>query len=208
MKRLNKLLTLVLLIIFVAIALSNYSCAGRQKISNSNVGQTTFHLIASLSEERIEDLYYDDFPENIKELIVKTGIFAELQKAYQEYENDDLARFNIIIVLNHKKARSKIEKKLMEETLLFAVMDSSEWVRTEAIWGVGLSGDVKAAPVIIPALDDASPIVVNEVILSLYKITSEDEMPISNEDMADEERALQVEYWKKWWFENKYRWGF
>ncbi len=203
----DRLKVIKFLVVLILLAIS-FGCAASNGMQYGNADQTTFHLIASLSEERIENLYYDDFPENIKELIVKSGIFAELQKAYQEYENDELARFNIIIVLNHKKARSKIEKQLLEETLLFAVMDSSEWVRTEAIWGVGLSGDIKAAPFIIPTLDDASPLVVNEAILSLYKLTSEEEMPISNEDMTDEERALQVEHWKKWWFENKYRWGF
>ena len=94
------------------------------------------------------------------------------------------------------------------ETLIAASQDKSEWTRTETIWGLGLLDDIKMASFIVPALDDPSALVVNEAILSLHKVTSEDDMPLSSENMTEKDREQLVDHWKKWWHENKYQWGF
>ena len=56
-------------------------------------------------------------------------------------------------------------------------------------------------PKVIPLLDDPDPIVVNEAILSLAKLTGMRDLPISNQNMSDEERMEAIKFWKDWWDE-------
>ena len=155
-------------------------------------------LIDTLRHERIETLYYSNYPENFKELMLRDDAIFTLVDAYNT-GGDDLFRFNVIIILNHIKPLTDAQRDAISQCLCRAVKDTSPWVRTEAVWGLGLSPEPVSVPVIIPLLDDPDPHVVNEAILSLAKITGIRHMPVSNENMPVEERRKAVDDWKRWW---------
>ena len=164
--------------------------------------QTTNELIQSLHHERIEQLYYESYPHNVKELMVRQKIVPELIGAYYQ-GGDDLYRFNLIVILNHRSALSDLDRMAIVTCLERALKDSSAWVRTEAVWGLGISGSVQLVPSIVPLLDDPDPNVVNETILSLAKLTGTGNLPISNNQMSKQDRDRAVEFWKGWWTEMK-----
>ena len=98
--------------------------------------------------------------------------------------------------MNHLSALSGSEKAAIVECLWGATQDSSNWVRTEAIWGIGLFDTMESIPKVIPLLDDPDPGVVNETILTLVKLVGNKDAPISNPDMSEEERKEAVAFWK------------
>lgn len=163
---------------------------------------TTKELIESLRHDRIEQLYYDNFPPNVKELLARPEIVPDLVSAY-DHGGDDLFRFNLIVILNNRSALSETDKNDILQCLGRAVNDSSAWTRTEAVWGLGYSGAAQMIPTIIPLLDDPNPNVVNEAILSLARLTGTRDLPISNQQMSEEKRMEAVQFWKDWW--NKVR---
>jgi hypothetical protein len=159
---------------------------------------TTKELIESLRHDRIEQLYYDNSPPNVEELMVRPGIVPDLVSAY-DLGGDELFRFNVIVILNHRSALSELDKHNIVQCLGRAVNDSSAWTRTEAVWGIGQSGAAQMIPDIIPLLDDPDPKVVNEAILSLAKLTGTRDLAISNQHMSEENRTEAVSFWKDWW---------
>jgi hypothetical protein len=188
--------SIVIGIFFISSVLAG--CASLQS-SNPELN-TTEELIESLRHERIEQLYYENYTTNVKELMVRPNIVSDLISAYDR-GGDDLYRFNVIVILNHRSALSESEKEDIVKCLARAVNDSSPWTRTEAVWGLGILGVAQMVPKIIPLLDDPDPIVVNEAILSLAKLTGIQDLPISNRDMSDEERMEAIKFWKDWWIE-------
>lgn len=161
---------------------------------------TTNELLETLRRERTEELYYTQFPQNVKELMVRPDIVPQLIGAFDR-GGDDLYRFNVIVVLNHRSALGDSEKASIAGCLERALQDSSGWVRTEAVWGLGLLGTAKSIPSMIPLLDDPDPNVVNETVLALFKLNGTPSAPFSNENMSAEDRRELVEYWKGWWEE-------
>ena len=159
---------------------------------------TTMELIESLRHDRIEKLYYEKYPSNVKELMVRQNIVSDLISAYDR-GGDDLFQFNIIVILNQRSAQNESDKDEIVRCLGRALKDSSPWTRTEAVWGLGLSGAAQMIPSIIPLLDDPNPKVVNEAILSLAKLTGTRDLPISNPQMSEEKRMEAVFFWKDWW---------
>jgi HEAT repeat protein len=158
-------------------------------------------LIATLQQERIEQLYYPKYPENVKELIVRDGIVLALTRAYDR-GGDDLYRFNLIVILNHRSTLSDLERAAIVQCLYHAIKDTSPWVRTEAVFGLGFLGTPRSIPIIIPLLDDQDQNVVNETILTLAKLAGGKDLPVCNQEMPVEERQKAVEFWKEWWHEN------
>jgi len=161
----------------------------------------TSELIATLNKERLEQLYYPSYPENVKELANRDGIVFALIRAY-DGGGDDLYRFNLIVVLNHRSTLSEAERTAIVQCLQRALRDTSSWVRTEAVFGLGFLATSRSIPMIIPLLDDQDPNVVNEAILTLAKIAGVKDLPVSNQEMPAQDRAKAVEFWKEWWRKN------
>jgi hypothetical protein len=161
----------------------------------------TPQLIATLQRERIEQLYYPGYPENVKELVVRDGIVLALIHAYDRGD-DDLYRFNLIVILNHRSTLSDAERDAIVQCLQRAIKDTSPWVRTEAVFGLGFLGTSRSIPAIIPLLDDQDVNVINEAILALAKIVGGTDLPVSNQEMPAEDRQKAVEFWKEWWRKN------
>ncbi len=182
--------------IFVCLVLAG--CAGLQ--ANTLDSGTTADLIENLRRDRIEQLYYDDFPAGVKELMVRPNIIPDLIDAYDR-GGDDLFRFNLIVILNHRSALSDSDKTDIAGCLGRALSDVSPWTRTEAVWGLGILGVNQMVPGVIPLLDDPEPMVVNEAILALAKLTGMRDLPLSNQDMPAEERMEAIRFWKDWWAE-------
>jgi hypothetical protein len=122
---------------------------------------TTQELIETLRHERIEQLYYDKFPANVKELMVRPNIVLDLSDAYTR-GGDDLYRFNVVVILNHRAALSDSEKTAIAQCLDRALNDHAPWVRTEAVWGLGILAAARSIPSVILLLDDPDQNVVNE----------------------------------------------
>lgn len=158
----------------------------------------TNELIETVRHERIEQLYYDEYPPNIKELMVRPNIVSELTGAYAR-GGDDYYRFNLIVILNHRAALDDTDKAALVQCLETALDDEFSWVRTEAVWGIGLFGARRSIPRVISLLDDPDSKVVNEAVLTLAKLTGSRDLPISNRDMSEAERQQAVEFWKGWW---------
>lgn len=158
----------------------------------------TADLIESLRRERIEQLYYEDYPPNVEELMARDGIVPDLVRAYDR-GGDDLYRFNLIVILNHLAVLGDPNVEAISPCLERAVKDSFPWVRTEAVWGLGLFGTPSSIPLLIPLLDDPDADVVNETILTLAKLTGGEDLPVSNQGLSEEERREGVKYWKDWW---------
>jgi hypothetical protein len=166
-------------------------------------------LINSLHTQRVVTLYYDvsKYPENVNELIAKSGNVEALISSYRSDDSDYLFRFNIIMILNEKTELASFSKKKAEiaKGLSFALSDPSPWVRTEAVWGIGRLGYDTYVPDIIPFIDDLDDNVVNETILALEKLTGFKSTKSSNQKLSPTVRALAVSFWKNWWEENKGR---
>ena len=154
--------------------------------------------IETLRHERIEQLYYKSYPQNVKELMVRPDIVPELIVAIDR-GGDDLYRFNLIIVLNHRSALGDSERVAIVQSLEQALKDPFSWVRTEAVWGVGELGSIESISRVIPLLDDPDPNVVNETVLTLAKFIGMPNAPISNQDMPADDRREIVEFLKDWW---------
>lgn len=159
---------------------------------------TTRELIETLRHERIEQLYYDKFPANVKELMVRQNIVLDLSDAYSR-GGDDLYRFNVLVILNHRAALSDLEKTAIVQCLDIALNDHAPWARTEAVWGLGILGSKQSIPSVILLLDDPDQNVVNESILALTKIAGLRNLPISNQNMSEAQRQEAIKFWKNWW---------
>lgn len=173
-----------------------WGCATMKPTPSASL--STNELIETLRHERIEQLYYEHYPPNVKEMIARNNIVLDIVSAY-DHGGDDLYRFNLILILNHRSALSESERVAIIQCLERAVKDPSSWVRTEAVWGLGLLLAVKSIPSIITLLDDPDANVVNETVLTLAKLSGIKSLPISNMDMSDEERQKLVTFWKDWW---------
>jgi len=60
-------------------------------------------------------------------------------------------------------------------------------------------GTFESIPSIISLLDDPDGKVVDETVLTLAKLSQMTDLPISNENMSDEERRVAVKFWKDCW---------
>ena len=175
-----------------------FGCATSLKPSPS-ASLTNDQLIESLRKERIETLYYDSYPTNVKNLMVRPpGVILDLIRAY-DGGGDDLFRFNIIVILNHRSTLTDPEKAVIVQCLGRALKDAFPWVRTEAVWGLGFLGSSDVIPQIIHLLDDPDENVVNETILTLGKLSGIKNLPGSNQNMSKKDRQEAVEFWKAWW---------
>jgi hypothetical protein len=159
--------------------------------------------IALLHTIRNEQLYYTDasFPPHAKNLVA-SGDTGELIRAYWSDSADPLFRFNIMMILNEKAASSTdvVERRRIARCFRDALRDGAAWVRTEAVWGLGALRMPQFVADIIPLLDDADKHVVNETILALSKLTGgQGPAYTSNESLNAQQRATQVESWKRWW---------
>lgn len=161
----------------------------------------TEKLIDTLRRDSIETLIYSTYPENVRELTLRNDSVFKLISAYDR-GGDDLFRFNIIMILNNHSDSTDEDKAAIIQCLYRAVKDSSSWVRTEAVWGLGMLPISRSIPVIIPLLDDPDSNVVNEVILSLTKITNGRYFPMNDLQLSAKARQNAVEYWKDWWCHN------
>lgn len=106
-------------------------------------------LIKSLYTLRNSNLYYGwkQFPLNLQEIDRRPADVAALVNAYyadKNYEpNDEIFRFNIIMILNRKRTQSfsAEEKRLISRCYVDALRDSSSMVRVEASWQASMIGD-------------------------------------------------------------------
>lgn len=102
-------------------------------------------LISSLRTSRNLKLHYvwTNFPLNLQEIGQRPARVSELVKVYYAEMNDDVFRFNIIMILNRKRSQnfSKEEAALIEQCYVDALSDRSSMVRVEAAWQPGMLGD-------------------------------------------------------------------
>ena len=182
---------------------NNYAKNDTEQLSNSNYKSNKItentkidSLIKSLKKQRVESLYYREYTPNVDELIKTEGITDDLIQAYK-WGGDDLFRFNIMVILSHRKIESENEKLKMIDCFMLGINDKSELVRTESIWALGLIGNKQLMPRVSQLLDDNDPIVVNETILALLKMTGKKDLPRSNPKLPDEKRKVMVQQWKE-----------
>jgi hypothetical protein len=195
--------------LFILILLTFFFGCATTPDKKSSRGIEIETLIGTLHQSRNETLYYDEstYPKNVNQIIDDKNIINPLVSAYHADTNDDLFRFNIIMILN-KKLRSHVsdkEKDLIGNCLLESLKDSSPWVKTEAVWGLGFIAEKKFVPMIMPLLDDKDDNVVNEAILTLTKINGLGGEMVSNQTATKDEREAGINYWKGWWKENRDR---
>jgi len=119
-------------------------------------------LIESLHRERIETFVYDPIerPENVRGLIDRTDNVRGLIAAYHVGNPDHVFRFNLISILIAKAERGidADDKSKIIECLHQALKDPHDWVRGEAVWGLGTVGSIGDIPNIIPLLSDENEI--------------------------------------------------
>jgi len=102
-------------------------------------------LIASLRTSRNPKLHYvwEHFPLNLQELDRRPAEVAALVNAFYAEKNDELFRFNIIMILNRKRTQhfSAEEAGLIARCFVDALGDNSSMVRIEAAWQPSMVGD-------------------------------------------------------------------
>jgi len=102
-------------------------------------------LIASLHTTRNPELHYvwEHFPPNLQEFDRRPADVATLVNAYYAEKNDDVFRFNIIMILNHKREQnfSTEETRRITQCFVDALGDNSGLVRAEASWQSSMIGD-------------------------------------------------------------------
>lgn len=190
-KRLISLMNIVILFAAAAFVVNEES---------RDIGKvSTEKLIISLNHKRIQNKYYDyeALPQYVKELIVRPDIVTDLAVAYDK-GGSDLYRFNLIVILNHKVVTTDDKREEIIDTLEIALNDPSPQVRMEAVWGLGIHKSTRSLFKVASMLDDESPIVVNEVVLTLGKLRNVPNLPVSNSEMSPDDRRKLVEFWKGW----------
>jgi hypothetical protein len=109
-------------------------------------------LIDSLHTTRNAKLYYSwgGFPPNLQELDRRPADATALVASYYTEKNDEVFRFNIIMILNRKRAQrfSMEEAKLISQCFVDALSDPSSMVRIEASWLTGMFGDAINDPAV------------------------------------------------------------
>jgi hypothetical protein len=106
-------------------------------------------LIASLYASRNPNLHYvwEQFPPNLQEIDQRPADVTALINAYYADKNhgvnDEIFRFNIIMILNRKRTQSfsADERKQISRCFVDALRDSSSIVRAEASWQATMVGD-------------------------------------------------------------------
>lgn len=127
----------------------------------------TQHLIASLHESRNTSLYYsrEQFPLNLKELERRDGVIPALVSAYHADRDNDLFRFNLIMVLALKMKygpHGEEERELARKCLADGLGDVHPWVRTEAAFGLGFAKDKQYCGALKLLFDDDDKWVASE----------------------------------------------
>ena len=132
-----------------------------------DTNKRTAALIATLHELRNTNLYYsyDDMPGNVKALMSRSGIVTELVEALAREENEYLVRFNLTLILNHKLRGDELndaEREAINAVLAKRLNDQSEWVRTEAVWGLRFAPDTRYEDAVSALVNDRDEFVSNE----------------------------------------------
>jgi len=127
----------------------------------------TQQLIASLHESRNTSLYYSSerFPLNLKELERRDGVIPALVSAYHADKDDDLFRFNVIMVIARKMKygpHGEDEGELARKCLADSLRDEHPWVRTEAAFGLRFANDRQYCEALKLLFDDGDKWVVSE----------------------------------------------
>lgn len=161
-------------------------------------------LIATIHQEPVQELYYATFPPSVSRLMASRDVTGRLIEAYGDVRGDSLYRFSILVILNHV-TMSASEKDSVADLFVAALKDRSSWVRTEAVWGLGRNGEFRHIPAVMAVLEDPDVNVVNEAILSLFRLTGNHDNLTSNQNMGESERIEAVAYWRKWWAKNRSR---
>ncbi|CAN5144678.1 hypothetical protein BH11PSE11_BH11PSE11_06070 [soil metagenome] len=156
-------------------------------------GIDTAALIDSLRTRRNRDLYYSwsAMPSNVRELARRPGDVAALVEACDKKNQDELFRFNVLLILNHKLSGKRDldtggnptseqgrefhglnseEKKAIGDCLVRSLRDVSAMVRTEAVWGLGFLQDPSHEAAVLPLLQDRDANVVKEATTTIAHI--------------------------------------
>jgi len=106
--------------------------------------------IAALHTSRVESLYYtnETVPRNVWKLVSAPGLEDELIQAYTSGDQDDLFRYNIIMILSRRAAKVEDEgtRQRIRNCMMEALAkDSFGWVKVEALDALARLGDEKEA---------------------------------------------------------------
>ena len=109
------------------------------------------------------------FATSMQALIDSTDATTPLISAYYAATYDATFRFNVILLLNQKiKSKKLISADIdaISQCLLDSLKDSSPLVRSEALWGLGLTRNKKFAPAVNVLLKDSDAAVRNEAAIT------------------------------------------
>jgi len=125
----------------------------------------------ALNQQRQERLYYDvnQLKDSVQSLIAADIPIGVMAHAY-DIENDEIKRFNIIIILDKKiKNNEYKENDRVEaiEILKKAIKAGNPWIRTEAIYALGNAKCADAQEIMNACLDDPSATVTFHAVIAI-----------------------------------------
>lgn len=149
---LDAMLRSLLLVLLVAALPA--SEAGRTADFPQRVG----NLLDALATNPLPQLYYQPamFTPPLWAMIKLRGAAAEIITRSEDHALP-LFRFNVVTALIHrlKLGGYTDERPLIAGFLARCLVDQDPWLRTEAVWGLGMYGDSSHLPAIRPLLQDA-----------------------------------------------------
>ncbi len=124
-------------------------------------------LIDAAIRESIPDLYYNKSTKtsmhNAIEVVDDEIIDRVLVKRMQD-DLSDIAKWNILVMLLGRNVFYKVGNS-HNETLKFSIdglASNNDWLRTEAVYGIGFLGDLSTIPMIEQLQNDNCDAVVDE----------------------------------------------
>ena len=110
-----------------------------------------------------------NFAASMQELTDRNDATTPLITAYYAATYDASFRFNVILTLNQKLKSKKLnnaDTDAVTQCLLDGLKDSSSLVRSESVWGLGLTRNKKFAPAVNALLNDSDASVRNEAAIT------------------------------------------
>ncbi|MBA3937126.1 MAG: HEAT repeat domain-containing protein [Planctomycetes bacterium] len=149
-------------------------------------------LLAILSKgQRQEKLYYtlDALPPAVSQLIAGNQPAREYQDAYRATD-DEITKFNLVLIMDKKLHQGIWTGADHDAALAFlrsCVRNANPWIKTEAVFALGNSGDPTALPDVRTCMDDASLTAVYHAVLAWRQLSGD--MPELN---AAQQRKVQA----------------
>lgn len=158
--------------------MTRLACLALLLLLNAATAPSAEGLLAILAQgPRQEKLYYDQehLPDVVAKLIAGSESVREYQDAYRGTD-DEIAKFNLVLIMDKKLLRgiwTGADKDATLDFLRKCVRNANPWIKTEAVYALGNSGDRTALADVRKCLDDVSLTAVFHAVVAYRQLSGE-----------------------------------